>query len=288
MLVELNKKKVALLAVKSLLYEVSVNPKPGLVDPVDVGSHGDMNVFTFIDSSISLAEYFEDSFSYGYSFKKDNFTELFNGVRLLGIKAERDMFKATNGINTHKGAIFSLGIIVAAVGYLEKSGLLSYVNIQTTIQKMLLGLVEHDFAEVKNKKEAELTAGEIQYIKYGQTGIRGEAEAGFPIVFNHSLPFLLQTQGSLNNRFLDTLFEILKHSEDSNLIKRAGQIEVVSWSHQVARKYFEKGGSNTIEGHAYLIELNKIFKDKNLSLGGSADLLILTIFLFFLTDNMDI
>ena len=129
-----------------------------------------------------------------------------------GIKAEKAMLAATNNVNTHKGAVFSLGLFVCACAYCQKHG----GNEFEVIQMMTRGLVKHDLGE---KSE---TAGERQFLQYGKGGVRAEAEAGYPLVRSVALPFLAQTSGDLNTRLLDTLMEIVSEIEDSNLIKRAG------------------------------------------------------------------
>jgi Triphosphoribosyl-dephospho-CoA synthetase len=93
-------------ALRALLYEVSVNPKPGLVDPVSSGPHPDMDVFTFIDSSMSLRRYFSRCVEQGTTFQGDDLRALFLAIRPAGVEAEKAMFEATKGVNTHKGAIF--------------------------------------------------------------------------------------------------------------------------------------------------------------------------------------
>lgn len=98
-------------ALAAMLYEVSVNPKPGLVDPVDAGPHPDMNVFMFIDSAVSLRRYFDECVAAGEQFTGGltALPDLFQTIRPAGIEAEKDMFGATHGVNTHKGAIFFTG-----------------------------------------------------------------------------------------------------------------------------------------------------------------------------------
>lgn len=141
------------------------------------------------------------------------------------------------------------------------------------IQAMTQGLVKHDLG-----KKSE-TAGERQFLQYGKGGVRAEAEAGYPLVRDVALPFLSQTQGNLNVRLLDTLMKIASEIEDSNLIKRAGNVEVIDWAHKQAQKYLALGGYGSQAGKQFMLELNRIFKEKNYSLGGSADLLIITIFM---------
>lgn len=263
-------------ALRALLYEVSVNPKPGLVDPVSSGPHPDMDVFTFIDSAMSLRQYFNRCVEHGSSFHGDDLRALFLAIRPAGVEAERAMFGATQGVNTHKGAIFSLGILVTADAYRANH---SELSLQKIVQLMLKNLTVNDFKGLADKAPESLTAGEKEYLAYGIKGIRGEAEAGFPTVFNVALPALRKHQGTKNQRLLDTLMTIVGNSVDTNLVKRAQTNDIVGWAHQQSKRYFALGGSRTVQGMAFLNELNTTFTQRNLSLGGSADLLILTIFL---------
>lgn len=261
--------EIAQKALKALLYEVVTNPKPGLVDPADVGSHPDMNVYMFIDSSLSLEKYFVQAAEIGFNFTGQDLRQMFELLRQAGIKAEKAMLAATNNVNTHKGAVFSLGLFVCASSYCQNS----HQDEFEVIQQMTKGLVERDLGKKKD------TAGEKQFLQYGKGGVRAEAEAGYPLVRDVALPFLAQTKGELNARLLDTLMKIVSEIEDSNLIKRAGNIEVISWAHNQAKKYLALGGYGTQPGKQFMLELNRIFKEKNYSLGGSADLLIITIFM---------
>lgn len=280
-------KNIPHLAVQALIEEVMVHPKPGLVDPVSHGAHPDMDVFTFISSALSLEPYFIDITNLAIKFSQKDLRVLFSQIRKLGMKAEKTMFQATRGINTHKGAIFSLGILVTATSYeLSHRSTLTLLGIQNTIKKMLLGLTVHDFLNIKEKPKEKLTAGEKEYLKYGLTGIRGQAESGFPIVFNYSFPFLKSTNiTDRNSQLVDTLMVIVQHIKDSNLVKRADQLSVLSWIKEQAQIYFKLGASQTVGGNNFLKKLDLIFTDCHLSLGGSADLLILTIFLDLVFDS---
>ena len=101
---------VAQLAVASLHAELRLYPKPGLVSPVDTGSHDDMDASTFMRSLFALRHYFRRICLAGM--RNAPFVQL----KQLGIAAEAAMLKATHGINTHRGAIFSLGLLCAAAG----------------------------------------------------------------------------------------------------------------------------------------------------------------------------
>lgn len=211
--------QLSALALRALLYEVSVTPKPGLVDPTDPGPHPDMTVFTFIDSAVSLQPYFEQCRQAGHDFEGADLRQLFQQIRPAGVQAEATMFAATRGVNTHKGAIFSLGILVAASAVVLRQAQPTIAAFFQTVKAMVRGLVHHDLGAL-NRQTAQ-TAGERQYLKYGQGGIRAEAEAGYPTVVNVGLPFLRERRGTINQRLLDTLLMIASHTSDSNLVKRA-------------------------------------------------------------------
>ncbi|WP_155287505.1 triphosphoribosyl-dephospho-CoA synthase CitG [Lacticaseibacillus zhaodongensis] len=269
--------QLAKFATRALLYEVSVNPKPGLVDPVSSGPHPDMTVFTFIDSSLSLQPYLQFCAETGDNWA-GTLPNLFQKLRPEGMEAEKAMFEATNGVNTHKGAIFSLGILVAATAY-QQNATAAFSSVQLVIKRMLAGLTEQDFARTAEKPKAALTAGEKLYLGYGLTGVRGEAEAGYPSVFAHGLPTLRQAEGSLNERLLDSLLAITAHFTDTNLIHRAGTVTAMAAAQTQAQAILDAGGVHTKRGKELLDRMNTDFLARNLSLGGSADMLILTIFM---------
>ena len=266
-------------ALKGLLYEVSLNPKPGLVDPVSMGSHTDMNMFMFIDSSLSLKSYLDKAFKLGRNFEGSDLKLLFNALRAEGVLAEQTMFNATNNVNTHKGAIFSLGIWVTAIAYSTKDGSATMTEVRRVIQRMVEGLIEKDLAS----NRVATTAGEQQFQTYQLTGIRGEAVNGFPGVSEVAVPFLQATFGTMTQRLLDTLMKIAATLEDSTLIKRAKTPDVLAEMKEWTSIYFKLGGSHTEEGMKYLYDLDRVFIERNLSIGGSADTLILTIFIGQLT-----
>lgn len=266
-------------ALKGLLYEVSLNPKPGLVDPVSMGSHTDMNMFMFIDSSLSLKSYLDKAFKLGRNFEGSDLKLLFNALRAEGVLAEQTMFNATNNVNTHKGAIFSLGIWVTAIAYSTKDGSATMTEVRRVIQRMVEGLIEKDLAS----NRVAMTAGEQQFQTYQLTGIRGEAVNGFPGVAEIAVPFLQATFGTMTQRLLDTLMKIAATLEDSTLIKRAKTPDVLAEIKEWTSIYFKLGGSHTEQGMKYLYDLDRLFIERNLSIGGSADTLILTIFIGQLT-----
>ena len=257
-------------ALRSLLYEVVTAPKPGLVDPISQGPHPDMNIYTFIDSSLSLESYFSAAVEIGQTFQSTDLTQMFFKLRQRGITAEKEMFAATHGANTHKGAIFALGIFVCAESY----SMTNNTELFLTITEMCKGLVQHDLIQ-NNELQ---TAGEKEFEQYHIGGARAQAEQGYPIVREVALPFLKNTKGTLQTRLLDTLMKIATVTVDSNLIKRAGNYDVIDWLHQMATKYLDLGGYASPAGKKCLQKLNDDCLAHNYSLGGCADLLIVTIF----------
>ena len=224
--------QAASLAVRALLYEVCTTPKPGLVDRNNNGSHRDMDIFTFMRSSASLWPYFARCFNTGVSSSGRPAPGTFASLRPLGIQAEAKMFRATRGINTHKGAIFTIGLACAALGRLcgmpqqdrdaisgdPAARILSEISAMTegTVSKELEGLT----------KETARTAGQRFYLEYGVTGIRGQAEAGFPTVLKFGLPALeqgLSSGKSPDEAGCAAMLQILARTTDTNMISRGGR-----------------------------------------------------------------
>ena len=258
-------------ALRALLYEVVTLPKPGLVDPIDHSTHPDMNIYTFIDSSASLVPYFENCVAAAQN-ADDDLLNLFEKIRVLGIEAEERMFTATNGINTHKGAIFSLGIILTAFAYAQKNYPNYTLNdIQAIIQQMTCNIL-NDFRHHQD------TAGEKQFAKYHLTGARGEAYRGFPTVFKIGVPYLTQADGTTQEKLINTLLFLAANVEDSNLLKRSDDPQIFEWVKSQIKIFFKRGGYHTNAGKEFLNQLNHEFTKRNLSLGGTADMLIATIF----------
>lgn len=266
------KKNISTNALRALFYEAITGPKPGLVDPIDNSSHPDMDIYMFIDSSISLQNYLQEAEKVGHNFQDSDLTKMFTKLREKGLIAEKEMAQATNGINTHKGAIFALGICTCAESYVKQNG----GNVFDIIRQMTHGLVEHDFKNLNDNQK--LTAGQKQFLKYGLGGARQEAEAGHPIVEDVALPFLKNAKGDKRTRILDTFMKIASLTADSTLIKRAKTTNVIEEVQRDANHYLELGGFANEDARIFLNDLNKKFAQHKWSLGGCADLLIITIF----------
>lgn len=262
------------IAQQSLLYEVCTTPKPGLVDCSNCGSHKDMDIFTFMASSAALSDYFRECAKIGMQTRQLNPVEVLPLLRFPGKLAEQMMYQATGGINTHKGCVFSLGILCAAAGRLE-SGQRNPEKILDLCKAITRGISR------ELDKEVTSTVGECLFAQHGITGVRGQAEAGFPGVLSVGLPTLkkgLQKGLSLNDAGCAALLALLKATVDTNLIHRSNLQQQQAISDKIAG-LLEKDPYPTKE---ILEELDRQFIEKNLSPGGSADLLALTYFLYFL------
>jgi len=273
-------------AEEAILSEVILSPKPGLVDSLDAGAHKDMNIYTFLLSATSLYDGFYDFSKAGFLHEGTK-KELFIKIRPIGMDIEKRMFEATENINTHKGIIFSMGIVLSAVGYYLKDKSeeeIEHFNSTDTdavfelIKEMTEGLVSKDFNNLHQK--IEYTNGEILFLKYGFTGIRGEAEEGYPVLRLEALPKLRALKNepySFEEKLLEILLLLMSITEDSNVVSRGG-IESLSFVKSRAKSFLEKGGIKNPDSREILKQMNEDFIVKNISPGGSADLLSIAIF----------
>lgn len=276
---------VSNIAIKSILYEVSTSPKPGLVDRFNPGAHGDMDFFTFIRSSSVLGPYYYNCTKAGIEFDGSDYKQLLTDIRPIGIKAEKDMFRATGGINTHKGIVFSMGIIAAAVGSLFKElnrDTFSYNEISDRVILISHGITR-ELDNAHNKED--LTYGEKLYLKYGTKGIRGEVESGFQTALDISLPILeqliLEETYHINDILIQVLLNLMAYTEDSNVLGRHN-METLNYVQNESIKILKLGGYFTDEGKKYIESTDKDFIDKNISPGGSADLLAVSLMMYIL------
>ncbi len=279
--------KIKQAALKALVYEVAVTPKPGLVDRNNNGSHNDMDIFTFIDSAFALESYFYDCAEIASKNMNKDYHQVFMKLRDRGKRADLDMLSATEGINTHKGAIFSLGLLAAATVYSYKNERsFNYINICNYVSKLTETIFELDF---HGKQAEKQTSGLDYYHSHGITGIRGEVKSGLPTITNHAYPYLVQLVESgvkINDGAVNVLLKIIINCDDTNLLSRGG-IEGIDYAKQMARETLEAGGILNSEGMLKLQKMDEEFIHRRLSPGGAADLLSCTLMLFFLDASGD-
>ena len=248
-----------------------------------------MDFFSFLASAAALAPWFEEFARIGSAFGGEDPSALLPSLRAAGLKAEKAMLAATGGANTHKGLIFSLGTLCASAGILVARGeALSGEACAKGASRILRGTTERDFAACRGKEEARLTVGERLYLRWGATGIRGEAERGFPAVVRGSLPRLragLAAGMSLNDALVDDLLLLFTLVEDTNVLGRRGR-EGLDIVRAEARRALSLGGVATEAGMAAIRAADTLFTAENISPGGCADLLAVTYFLWALSERL--
>ncbi len=264
--------------------EVKATPKPGLVDRENCGSHSDMNFSTFEQSSRAIKGYFSQFVKTGMDLGLTA-AEILPELRKLGRKAERDMLQATGGVNTQKGIIFCLGLLAAAVGHfykLPKSNFTADLpsSLANIVAEWTAGITDRELKE--NELGEELTNGQRVYKKYGVTGARGEVETGFSHVLNYGLPVFKKARAagrSRNFSSVQALVSIMGQLNDTNILSRSN-LEVLQQVKQLARQVIDAGGVDSKPGNRKLNKLIDYVEKKEVSPGGAADLLAITLFFY--------
>lgn len=265
---------VALRAVRSLYQELALYPKPGLVSFVDNGSHTDMNAATFMRSLFSLRHYYARICRAGYDGAP--FTEL----KKLGIAAEQRMMAATKGINTHRGAIFALGLLCAAMGRVRA------LRMTLTPAALRTALLLHWGEELAVHT---LAAGESHGLqaaaRHAASGAREEGALGLPSVFDVGLPALqaaLARGAPILHARIDAIFALMAHISDTNIYHRGGAVGADTVRHS-ARQFLQRGGTANPQWKDHAMACHQRFIAGRLSPGGAADLLAATCLVYSLT-----
>lgn len=251
-------------AVRALYAELALHPKPGLVSPLDSGSHDDMDMGTFLRSLFALRGYFRAIAAAGAA------GEGFATLRDLGIAAERRMLAATGGINTHRGAVFGIGFLAAAAGWRMRRGL--------TLRGVALGETVADLwgaGILAAAPQIPASHGGRAVQRYGVRGARQEAAVGFPTLLTLALPALASalTNGAGPERALvQTLFTLMAELEDTNLLHRGGPAGL-AFVRGEARRFLDRGGVFQAGWRAEALALHRACIARRLSPGGSADML---------------
>ena len=276
-------------AQRALLCEVAVTPKPGLVDRHNAGAHRDMDVFTFIHSACALRPYFETCARIGLAHRGGDAAACFDALRVPGLLAEDAMRRATGSVNTHKGAIFSLGIACASLG-------MGY-GAPFDVRETLMRCGEMTCAQMRRELEAAKagqarTFGEAIYRKAGIGGIRAEAAGGFAGVREIALPRLkagLAAGLTLNDAALCALVALMANTQDTNAVRRGGEDgarrmreTARALDGEIARELENGAIAESIGGiRQKLAEWDARMSAAGISPGGCADLLAMALLTTF-------
>lgn len=278
-------------AQRALLTEAAIAPKPGLVDRLNPGAHSDMDVFTFIDSACALRAYFEECARIGLAHRGGDAAACFEALRVPGLRAEAAMKAATAGVNTHKGAIFSLGIFCASLG-MGYDGAGSDVHAALErCGEMTRAQMERELAAIASGSAR--TFGEEIYQRRGVGGVRAEAAGGFASVRETALPRLcaaLDAGLCLNDAGLLALIALMGRTEDTNALRRGGE-EAAKTLRDAAAQLSDETGRAIADGtiavrmaeiRARLAAWDAEMSAAHISPGGCADLLALALLARFM------
>lgn len=244
--------EVVSMAGKASSFELMVSMKPGLVTYTDSGSHSDMDRFTFVKSQASLLSYYRDAFLAG----RDDSDKAIVNLRLEGMEAEQRMFRATDGVNTHRGWIYIAGILSAAAGRISASMLrgdaLSNLENEEPLQNRtvdMAALLSEMSASIAHALEESLGSSFFENTRKAMkehrsvppavtenstshphlAGVRKEAVSGFPSIINVGVPILTRAlkRGDEDNLAGQrALFALLAAAEDTTLVKRGGSTAI--------------------------------------------------------------
>ncbi|MFJ7470195.1 triphosphoribosyl-dephospho-CoA synthase [Peribacillus frigoritolerans] len=250
-------------AVHSLIEEVELTPKPGLVDRANNGAHQDLSIELMRKSARSLKETFEQIAFISYGNSPSLY--LREGIAAIGRNGEKRMFETTGGVNTHKGAIWAIGLLVSAAamgkGYYEIKEIVSLAGVTARYRDRHCPIA--------------VTNGMLVSAKYGVNGARAEAEQGFPHIVQVSMPMLKRSRAcglAENEAQLNSLLALIASLDDTCILHRGGP-EALIFAKEQAALVLSSGRLEMLK------TLNEEFTKLNISPGGSADMLAATLFL---------
>lgn len=268
--VQLRPADIGRAATLALYDELALSPKPGLASFEDSGSHGDMDANTFMRSLFALRTCFVKMAWLGATGAS------FPHLEACGLEAETRMYVVTGGVNTHRGAIFMLGLLCAA------SGAAATADQQVTAQNLRQHLLARWGADLERRSgERRSLPGGIVARRFGLRGASEEAAQGFPVLFDLVWPGLVvDIEAGLDHHQarLNAFFRSMTTLDDCNLACRGG-LEGLHFGRAAAHRFLAAGGAASEAALLLARQIHKDFIARNLSAGGSADTLAAACFL---------
>ncbi|WP_323123011.1 triphosphoribosyl-dephospho-CoA synthase MdcB [Burkholderia alba] len=261
---------LAACAQRCLMLEIATWPKPGLVSHVDAGSHLDMDAATFMRSAAALRPFFAELAEAG---ARDAGMA---ALRRIGLRAEHAMLAATGGVNTHRGAIFGLGLMCAAAGRRAAGGA------PAATAATLGAIVARRWgAEILGGPRPSDSHGERAMRRHGVGGARREAADGFASVYRVGLPALRSAArlapGDAEAARVHACFALIAALDDTNLLHRGGR-DGLDFAQRAARVFLARGGVGAADWRTRAAAAHRAFVARRLSPGGAADLLAMSLF----------
>jgi triphosphoribosyl-dephospho-CoA synthase len=263
-------------AVASLIDEVTLAPKPGLVDIRGSGAHQDLSWSLMCASAYALFPTFCELARAGTNALTT--VELREDVGAIGRRGEQAMLRATRGVNTHRGAIWALGLLVTAAA--QAPG--DRAPVRIAARAGALARLPDRYAPARTGLKGERACHE-----YGVGGARGQARAEFPHVVSVGLPELQRSRQcghGENAARLNALLAIMGSLDDTCVLARGGRTALAAVQHG-AKRVLHHGGAAELAGRRHLKALDRQLVDLNVSPGGAADLLSATLLLDRLVDE---
>jgi triphosphoribosyl-dephospho-CoA synthase len=264
----LTAERIADAAVGALLAEALLSPKPGLVDASGRHSHPDMSLALLAASTEALRDPLRECAEAARSVTLG--LDLRARIGAIGRAGEHRMLTTTGGVNTHRGALWALGLLSAGVAATEN--LTGAVAFAAQLARL------PDPARAVGHSPSH---GEDARRRYGAGGAVGEAKVGFPHVVGHGLPTLraCRRRGeSTDAAALNALMAIMANLDDTCVLHRGG-LRGLDFVHRSAAGVLHSGGCTTAAGRRRLDRFCRQASRRGLSMGGSADLLAATLFL---------
>lgn len=259
-------REVGRLARRSLELELFTWPKPGLVSHLDSGAHKDMDAHLVQASAQCLEPFFAQLAASGAA------GATLPVLRDIGIAAERAMLDVTGGVNTHRGAIFGLGLLSAAAGRLALDGPLGAHSLGQHVRQ--------SWGRSLRMTAPSGSHGAEVFARYGAGGARTEAASGFAHVYLIGLPALRRARrlgaGEEAAR-VQACFALIAAVADTNILYRAGPTGL-EYAQAVARRFLFEGGVQRGDWRERAAQAHEEFISRRLSPGGCADLLAMTLF----------
>jgi triphosphoribosyl-dephospho-CoA synthase len=262
--------RLADMAVDALIDEADLSPKPALVDRRGNGAHTDLHLGLMHASALSLWPAFKEMAHAASEFGEVGLP-LREAIGLIGREGEQAMLATTNGVNTHRGAIWALGLLVTAAALEPESTAPTAIALRAA----RLALLDDRYAPHPLSHGAQVAQ------RYGARGAREEAQLGFPAVIQRALPQLKHSRaaghGEQSAR-LDALLAIMSSLADTCVLYRAGETGLQTMQ-LGAQAVLEAGGSASLAGRRRLHRLDEQLIALNASPGGAADLLAACLFI---------
>lgn len=264
---KLSPEEIGSLAAHCLVLEIETWPKPGLVSHIDAGAHGDMDADLMRRSAKALQPFFIDLAAAGAAGAG------MSQLRDIGVKAEHVMLTTTGGVNTHRGAIFGMGLLAAAAG----------MRTHDRTASPLGRIVATHWGDAILAGPVDPRSHGSQVARHHRAGgARAEAAAGMPSLYTVARPALVQGRGLAGGAEeaarVHACMALIAQVEDSNLLYRGGALGL-AFAQAQARGFLARGGVGAADWRTHAASIHHDFVALNLSPGGCADLLAMALFI---------